>query len=71
MPRNIEIKARIDSVDGLLPRARSLADGEPRLIEQDDSFFVVPQWPWTAPQTPFCLVADRWVTPCWGPDPVM
>jgi predicted adenylyl cyclase CyaB len=43
MPRNIEIKARIDSVDALLTRARALADGEPELIEQDDTFFVVPQ----------------------------
>ncbi|MDE2565697.1 MAG: class IV adenylate cyclase [Burkholderiales bacterium] len=43
MPRNIEIKARIASVEALLPRARALADGEPELIEQDDTFFRVPQ----------------------------
>lgn len=43
MPRNIEIKARIESVDLLLPQARALADGEPERIEQDDTFFVVPQ----------------------------
>ena len=43
MPRNIEIKARISSVESVLPRARALADGEPVMIEQDDSFFVVPQ----------------------------
>ena len=43
MPRNIEIKARITSVESLLPRARALADGEPVTIDQDDSFFVVPQ----------------------------
>ena len=43
MPRNIEIKARIESIDALLPRARPLADGEAELIEQDDSFFQVPQ----------------------------
>ncbi len=42
MARNIEIKARIPSVTALLPRARALADGEPELIEQDDSFFGVP-----------------------------
>ena len=42
MARNIEIKAQIDSVDALLPRARALADGEPLLIEQDDCFFQVP-----------------------------
>ena len=43
MPRNIEIKARIASVDALLPQARALADTQPVLIEQDDSFFHVPQ----------------------------
>lgn len=43
MPRNIEIKARIDTVEALLPRARALADGEAELIEQDDTFFHVAQ----------------------------
>jgi adenylate cyclase class IV len=43
MPRNIEIKARITRVEDLLPRARALASGEPELIEQDDTFFAVPQ----------------------------
>lgn len=42
MARNIEIKARIDRVEALLPRARRLADGEPELIEQDDRFYAVP-----------------------------
>jgi predicted adenylyl cyclase CyaB len=42
MPRNIEIKARIDRVETLLPRARSLADVEPVVIDQDDTFFNVP-----------------------------
>ncbi len=42
MARNIEIKARIHSVDALLPRARALADGDAVLIEQDDSFYAVP-----------------------------
>ena len=42
MPRNIEIKARIDSVESLLPMARAVAGAEPVLIEQDDSFFAVP-----------------------------
>lgn len=42
MPRNIEIKARIHSIEALLPRARALADGDAVLIEQDDSFFQVP-----------------------------
>lgn len=42
MARNIEIKAHIDSVEALLPRARAVADGAPVLIEQDDSFFAAP-----------------------------
>ena len=37
--RNIEIKARIDSVEALLPLAQSLADGPPQTIQQDDTFF--------------------------------
>jgi adenylate cyclase class IV len=41
MPRNIEIKARIPSVEALLPRAQAVAGGTPQLIEQDDSFFRV------------------------------
>lgn len=43
MPRNIEIKAAIGSVEALLPRARALADGDAVLIHQDDSFFAVPR----------------------------
>ena len=42
MPRNIEIKARIDSIEALLPRARAVAGTEPELIAQDDTFFNVP-----------------------------
>ena len=42
MPRNIEIKARIDSVDALLPRALAVAGGRPETIHQDDTFFRVP-----------------------------
>lgn len=42
MPRNIEIKARIPSVEHLLPQARAVADTQPVLIEQDDTFFAVP-----------------------------
>lgn len=41
MPRNIEIKARIDSVEAVLPRARALADGPPEQLQQDDSFYGV------------------------------
>ncbi|UDM49804.1 class IV adenylate cyclase [Cupriavidus sp. MP-37] len=39
MPRNVEIKARIDSVEALLPRAAALADHGPEHIRQDDTFF--------------------------------
>jgi adenylate cyclase class IV len=42
MARNIEIKARIDSVEALLPRARALADGDAVPIEQDDTFYRAP-----------------------------
>ena len=39
MPRNVEIKARIDSVETLLSRAQALAEGPPQRIDQDDTFF--------------------------------
>jgi predicted adenylyl cyclase CyaB len=42
LARNVEIKARIASVDALLPRAARLGDGEPQRIAQDDTFFRVP-----------------------------
>ncbi len=41
MPRNIEVKARIGSVDAVLPRARALADFDAQVIDQDDTFFAV------------------------------
>jgi adenylate cyclase class IV len=41
MPANVEIKARIASVDSLLPRATALADDPPQRIRQDDTFFAV------------------------------
>lgn len=43
MPRNSEIKIRIDSVEALLPRACALADGGPERIAQDDTFYAVAQ----------------------------
>ena len=43
MPRNIEIKARIGSVEMLRPRAEALAGAPALLIVQDDSFFHEPQ----------------------------
>ncbi|HEX4883034.1 MAG TPA: class IV adenylate cyclase [Casimicrobiaceae bacterium] len=39
MPRNVEFKARIDSVEALVPRAAAIADRGPIAIEQDDTFF--------------------------------
>jgi adenylate cyclase class IV len=42
MPRNIEIKARITSVEALLRTAQALADGLAVTINQDDTFFTVP-----------------------------
>jgi adenylate cyclase class IV len=39
MARNVEVKARIASVEALLSRARALADGPEERIEQDDTFF--------------------------------
>jgi len=41
MARNIEIKARIDSVEAVLPQARRVTGGEPVPIDQDDTFFAV------------------------------
>jgi predicted adenylyl cyclase CyaB len=42
MARNIEIKARIDSVEALLQRVKALADHGPTEILQDDTFFSCP-----------------------------
>ena len=42
MARNVEIKARIESVQALMPRAAALADQGPTEIVQDDTFFVCP-----------------------------
>jgi predicted adenylyl cyclase CyaB len=40
MPRNVEIKARIESIESIFPRAAGLADEGPVEIVQDDTFFV-------------------------------
>jgi predicted adenylyl cyclase CyaB len=37
--RNVEIKARIESVEAMAPRVAALADQGPVEIEQDDTFF--------------------------------
>lgn len=42
MGRNIEVKARITSIEALLPLAQAIAGAPPERIEQDDSFFTVP-----------------------------
>ncbi len=42
MARNVEIKARIDSVESLLPLVRPMADQGPTEILQDDIFFHCP-----------------------------
>ncbi len=39
MARNIEIKARIDSIESIIPKAAALADKGPIEIIQDDTFF--------------------------------
>lgn len=43
MARNVEIKARLASVEALRPRVQAIADGPERLIEQDDTFFACAQ----------------------------
>jgi predicted adenylyl cyclase CyaB len=42
LARNIEIKARVASIDAVMPRARALAQRDAERIEQDDTFFRVP-----------------------------
>ncbi|CAG2149262.1 class IV adenylate cyclase [Cupriavidus numazuensis] len=39
MARNVEIKARLDSIGAIEPRVAALADSGPERIEQDDTFF--------------------------------
>jgi len=42
MPRNVEIKARIESVDLLIPKVAAIADQGPTEISQNDTFFACP-----------------------------
>ena len=43
MPRNIEIKARINAtIDDLIERIQPIADGPPRGFTQSDTFFNCP-----------------------------
>jgi adenylate cyclase class IV len=39
MARNVEVKARIDSVEALAPRVAALADSGPSEILHEDTFF--------------------------------
>ena len=39
MARNVEVKARVASIEALLPLASALADHGPESIAQDDTFF--------------------------------
>ena len=39
MPRNIEIKARIDDIDALAATAATIGSNGPHHIAQDDTFF--------------------------------
>jgi predicted adenylyl cyclase CyaB len=39
MPRNIEIKARVDDIEALKMAAAAIADQGPAELEQDDTFF--------------------------------
>jgi len=42
MPRNVEIKARVDDVDALRRRAEALSDTPVEVLHQSDTFYVVP-----------------------------
>lgn len=42
MSRNVEIKARLESIEELLPRVKAIADSGPTEIAQDDTFFSCP-----------------------------
>ncbi|SIT22020.1 class IV adenylate cyclase [Achromobacter sp. MFA1 R4] len=39
MARNVEIKARVDSLEAIVPLAAALSGKEPARIDQDDTFF--------------------------------
>ncbi len=39
MARNIEIKAHVESIEALAPKAAAIADEGPIEIDQDDTFF--------------------------------
>lgn len=41
--RNVEIKAKVHSVSDFLERAAKLSGSEGQIIEQEDTFYKVPQ----------------------------
>lgn len=43
MPRNVEVKARVTDFDALRRRAESMSDSPVEVLDQRDTFFVVPQ----------------------------
>jgi predicted adenylyl cyclase CyaB len=43
MNRNVEIKAKVESLDAIEARARELADEGPVVLEQEDTFFHCPR----------------------------
>ena len=43
MPKNVEVKARVDDVEALVANAERLSGGDgPVLLQQEDTFFVTP-----------------------------
>jgi adenylate cyclase len=42
MPRNVEIKARVDNIQAWIPIAKALCDSGPTTMLQDDTFFKCP-----------------------------
>ena len=43
MPRNVEIKARVDGWEEMRRRAAAIADRPVEILEQEDVFFIVPR----------------------------
>ena len=43
MPRNVEIKARVDNIRGLRRRADALSDVPVEVLDQRDTFYIVPR----------------------------
>lgn len=39
MPRNVEVKAKVGDIEGLILKAKNLCKCDGTIIEQDDTFF--------------------------------